>query len=315
MEKKFKEPRIYMCMAVILSGLLPWLEIVVKVGASGADANSNTAISGIQTMQHSFLGILIFLVPIALIVMEFLPQIKMKLSAFYIAGSIFGIIISVVTIIACKSTALSSQGSDAGAAGVKVDTEVNLNIGFWLTIAIFIAVIIFTLIKDYAIDKNTLKEKGLKGVISGIASDVTKELSENVGSISSVSGVGNALSNAMTVPCPKCGTNVVKGKKFCSKCGEKMPEIIEKPEFLKFENKVRNQNKMMTVNEYIQSKILTQEKCESCNGEIVPGKKFCPDCGKSIIAKELKTNCTKCSSDLIFGKKFCVDCGTKVEGV
>ncbi len=46
--------------------------------------------------------------------------------------------------------------------------------------------------------------------------------------------------------CPKCGSNVPGGSKFCPECGMPMGNM----------------------------------KCASCGAEVSAGSKFCPECGK-----------------------------------
>lgn len=72
--------------------------------------------------------------------------------------------------------------------------------------------------------------------------------------------------------CPKCGSNVAVGAKFCPNCGNKLVET-----------------------------------CPKCGHEIVHGAKFCPNCGN-----KLTNSCPKCGSDLEPGAKFCPSCGEKV---
>ena len=72
--------------------------------------------------------------------------------------------------------------------------------------------------------------------------------------------------------CPKCGSNVAVGAKFCPNCGNRLVET-----------------------------------CPKCGHEIVHGAKFCPNCGN-----KLTNSCPKCGSDLEPGAKFCPNCGEKV---
>lgn len=57
---------------------------------------------------------------------------------------------------------------------------------------------------------------------------------------------------------------------------------------------------------------------KECASSLLPGKKFCLDCGTKIegiiIEKESPkvTKCLNCAVYLIPGKKFCLECGTKV---
>lgn len=338
MQEKFKEPRIYLSLAILIAGFFPWMKVTSGVKVAKASAEASVGITGYQTFSYSFLGILIFIIPLALLVLEFAPQIKIKLSAFYIVGALVGIVISIILFFVVKSSA-ANAGSAVSGAGISASAEVkaSMHIGFWLIMILFLALAIYTLIKDYALSKNILKEKGLKGAISDITGSVKKELSENVSSVATSSGIAGMTTNT----CPQCGASVLKGKKFCMKCGAKMPESEERQTVERHVSKGQKVSTMMTVNEYIQSLkavicekcgesvpstskfclncgetlIIRQvpEKCSCCGGSLVKGKKYCPDCGNEVITKVLKTKCIKCNSELIYGKKFCVECGTKVE--
>ena len=48
--------------------------------------------------------------------------------------------------------------------------------------------------------------------------------------------------------------------------------------------------------------------CTRCSTQLVPGAKFCSQCG---TATELKTNCASCSSLLPANALFCPQCGYK----
>ncbi|MBQ3061062.1 MAG: zinc ribbon domain-containing protein [Lachnospiraceae bacterium] len=344
MNEKLKEIRLYLCLGIIIAELLPWMEIVSKSetkGAVEASASATNVINGFEAFQYSFLGILVLLIPVALVTMEFVPAIKIKNSTVYLVGSILGIIASAISFFVCKSAAIKATkaASAAGAvANVEVVVEANVKIGFWVLLSCFVVMFVYTLIKDFAINKETLAQKGLKNAIKGVVGDVSADISNQVDGISTE---GISLPSAMTNTCPKCGEKVIKGKKFCAKCGEKMPENEENALGLKLPMKGTKASKMITVNEYIKTlktvtcdKCNTQmpngtkfcpdcgakvvvkivmDKCIACGGEILKDKKFCPDCGNKIEMVELKTNCPKCEGELIFGKKYCVECGTKVE--
>lgn len=49
--------------------------------------------------------------------------------------------------------------------------------------------------------------------------------------------------------------------------------------------------------------------CPSCGVMVKKGVKFCPDCGKPMVAKAL---CGKCGSNVNAGVKFCPECGQKM---
>ncbi|MCK5594995.1 zinc ribbon domain-containing protein [bacterium] len=80
------------------------------------------------------------------------------------------------------------------------------------------------------------------------------------------------------VSCPKCGTKVKEGTKFCPGCGAAIPQAA-------------------------------LEECPYCNAEVSPGAVFCPECGKKVQ----DITCSKCDASLKPGTKFCPKCGTKVQ--
>ena len=344
MNEKLKEIRLYLCIGIFITAFMPWMEIVSKSETSGlvdASAQASNVINGFKAFQYNYFGIIVLLIPIFMVAMDFIPAITIKKSTMYLAGSLLGIISSVISFFICKSAALkASNAASAAGAVVNVDVEVTANVryGFWLLLACFVAMLVITLIKDFAINKDTLTQKGLKDALKSVVDDVSADISNQV---ENISGEGVGLPSAMTNICPKCGEKVMKGKKFCAKCGEKMPENEESSSGFKLPGLGAKGNKMMTVDEYIKGlksvncdkcnepvpngtkfcpncgekvtiKII-MDKCVACDGDILKDKKFCPDCGNKIEAIELKANCAKCNGQLLYGKKYCVECGAKVE--
>ena len=83
--------------------------------------------------------------------------------------------------------------------------------------------------------------------------------------------------------CPKCGSPVESDSKFCTVCGEKIPEKEE-------------------------------VRCKVCGYELEEGTKFCPNCGKPVVIEEVeeKLRCVDCGYQLEEGAKFCPNCGKPV---
>ena len=83
--------------------------------------------------------------------------------------------------------------------------------------------------------------------------------------------------------CPKCGSPVESDSKFCTVCGEKIPEKEE-------------------------------VRCKVCGYELEEGAKFCPNCGKPVVIEEAeeKLRCVDCGYELEEGAKFCPNCGKSV---
>ena len=84
--------------------------------------------------------------------------------------------------------------------------------------------------------------------------------------------------DTVMVSCPKCGTKVKEGTKFCPGCGAAIPQAA-------------------------------LEECPYCGAEVSPGAAFCPECGKKLQG----ITCLKCGTSLKPGTKFCPKCGTKVQ--
>jgi len=78
--------------------------------------------------------------------------------------------------------------------------------------------------------------------------------------------------------CAKCGAALPENAKFCLECGEKVAPAVPAD---------------MVV-------------CPECGNTAAKGK-FCPECGHKFI-----TVCPKCGKDVVPGAKFCLDCGEKL---
>jgi membrane protease subunit (stomatin/prohibitin family) len=102
-------------------------------------------------------------------------------------------------------------------------------------------------------------------------------------------GIGYGMSGQMQsayaqgppqTPCPKCGTLVPQGTRFCPGCGNSMaPAAPAGP------------------------------PCPKCGQPTAAGAKFCPSCGASLAPAPPKT-CAKCNASVPAGNKFCPNCGT-----
>lgn len=91
------------------------------------------------------------------------------------------------------------------------------------------------------------------------------------------------------VICPSCKAENPQGKKFCLKCGGKLP--------------VENTNSVVI--------------CPSCKAENPQGKKFCMKCGSKLSAENNSgiIICPSCKSENPQDKKFCMKCGTALTPV
>jgi predicted amidophosphoribosyltransferase len=78
--------------------------------------------------------------------------------------------------------------------------------------------------------------------------------------------------------CAKCGAALPANAKFCLECGEKVAPAMQ-------DNAVI---------------------CPSCGKTVAKGK-FCPECGYKFV-----TACPKCGKEIVPGAKFCLECGEKL---
>jgi membrane protease subunit (stomatin/prohibitin family) len=88
-------------------------------------------------------------------------------------------------------------------------------------------------------------------------------------------------SQGPSAPCPKCGTLVPPGTRFCPGCGQSLgpaaPAAAGAP-------------------------------CPKCGQPVAAGTKFCPNCGAST-APPAARKCPKCGQDVPGTGKFCPNCG------
>lgn len=331
MKEKLRELRIYFCAGILVMMFLPWASMKASAEVMGYEESMKESYSGLQMSELTILGALVYLIPLALLVMELVTKINLDMKLFYLLGSVLGIAISVFGFIRIRSVASVDIDMGIGSASSKMSP----GIGFFGTVILYIALAGYTLIKDYAFSRQTLKEKGVKGAFTEIAGDVTSGISEQVGKVQT----GEFLNSAAkpTAPCPNCGADVVIGKKFCAKCGSKI-ETAEQPQEKKSPSPGSSGG---TVKQYLaKMKNITCENCGAnvsvktkfcpdcgekiiimvtpelctCGAKLIAGKKFCPDCGEKVQKVQLQETCKKCGADLIYGKKFCMECGEKVEG-
>ena len=358
MNERLKEPRIYLCILVYLLGFLPYMSADVGMSIMGMDASSSADVNVYTVLMHTFSGYIVLLLPIVMLVFEFLLSEKVRPRIIYMICGILGVICLFL------STALYINiGASGGNEYAQMEMDTTYKIGFWLELLTFLAIVVITAMKDFSLNKNTIQEKGfsnaLKDATSQMASEaisVTNEIKTiskddfNLDSVKDIdiSGMKEKVANALPkVTCPNCGAEVLKGKKFCAKCGTKM-EIREEPVsnvVAKGETgavpKMNKAKSEMTVSQVLArvkdvacencgtkvgagikfcpdcgEKIVIKippKNCVKCNAQLVVGRKFCPDCGEKVVGKELQTNCLNCNAELLFGKKFCVECGTKIE--
>ena len=82
-------------------------------------------------------------------------------------------------------------------------------------------------------------------------------------------------------PCPKCGSDNLKGAKRCISCGTSL-----------------QMGGGMT--------------CSCCGAPLMPGAAFCPSCGQKQTAAGLGNVCPRCKNPITPSTRFCPACGQKI---
>lgn len=181
-------------------------------------------------MSNFITSVFIFLIPGLLICLDLIPSIKIPMRLPYLLAPIVSVIMSVVSILLYKSKSSSSVsfGGDSS-----MDISLHIKIGFIITILLFIAIIVYTLIHDFALNKDAIKEKGLKGAISDIAGEVSEEMSETVKKTnfelpsSKCPQCGEKVEiKVYPENCESCGKPLIKGKNYCPDCGTKFNKFF-----------------------------------------------------------------------------------------
>ncbi|MCR5624685.1 MAG: zinc ribbon domain-containing protein [Lachnospiraceae bacterium] len=336
LKEKLKEFRFYAVVVFVIGFFVPWGSFDSSASAGEYSSSVSQDLTGDYVLTNSsILGLLIILMVIAIAAAVFIPKDVIPTKIIYLIASLLGIVLTIIVFFRLSS--LANAGGEAAGELMSeygVDTEVGVKpgIGFIMYIAGFLFVLIYTIIKDFAINKQVLKEEGVKGAFNKVAGQVqegtasfssdkvknamqsgAESLSNAVGTVSNTakSATGKVKGNESqdTKACPSCGNILSANKKFCGKCGYKF-EVESVPKNIRSSKNNKQIKENMTVKEYI--KTLDRIECSECGEFVTPGQKFCPNCGKDIIIKISPEKCVKCGSTLIPGKKFCADCGEPI---
>ena len=121
-------------------------------------------------------------------------------------------------------------------------------------------------------------------------------------------------------PCSSCKQEIPENAKFCTKCGAKQVENIEKAEE-KLGLKCECGAELLPTakfcakcgKKHTQVALVDGEKniCV-CGAELVPNAKFCTKCGKKLGVGIPKVNLCTCGAELMANAKFCTKCGQQV---
>ncbi len=256
LEKLKKEPRIALSVLSVAFLLLPWLSVSSSFELLGySEEVQALRFTGFTLVGDSFIMVLVLLISILFIAMAFLPNLQKHRKVIYLLGSVIAILLMLI-----ESFRIGFS-LDSGVKELGVKITVNRGIGFWLSLLSYLGIIVATLVFDFKMSKEVLKEKGFKAAFSEVAGQVTNSASEMASSIKNIntSLPANSASEvkedsaqaveAQTVICPSCSEELPKESTFCLKCGARVKEI---------------------------------RSCSSCESELPEGAGFCSECGTKV---------------------------------
>ena len=284
---------------------------------------------------------LLLLLPMVMIVCMIWEKVRIPQKVVTLIGSTLGVILTLfVRLSGGKRVASYNADTFSG------EFKMNSGIGFWLMVVVWLALISWTLIKDFAITKETLEAKGVQGVLSSVKlqtleaieledDGLTEEsnLHENdskTGGLATktVSKIVDSASKLLSEDkrvCPSCGRNMIRGNKFCTFCGERVGTSSERTktvfEFVREKSAIicesceniidGNYRYCPDCGQPVVVRI-QPSVCRSCGKSVTSDFTFCPGCGAVIVQEVIQTNCKECGAELLYGKRYCVNCGAKL---
>lgn len=201
LESLKKEPRLVLSVVNVILFLLPWISYQSTVAFFGFEEELETiSFTGFKLVGNSFFMILVLLIPILFIAMNFIPNLKNYSKIIYLGGSLLAVLLIIIV------SFMKTRGAVVGAdEELLMKVSINRRLGFWVALLAHMGIIVSTLIIDFKMSKNTIKEKGIKGAVTGIVTEVTSEISRN--------------NKVKMVECPSCSAKAPENAKFCPKCG------------------------------------------------------------------------------------------------
>ncbi len=212
-------------------------------------------------------------------------------------------------------------GGIALATSLKLKLAIGLNAGCSIIYLGFSVLLIINMVAAFQGKAKRIPLIGKWTIIPG-SNDINDE--KEGGATNSFTNKFSGMSNiGVTVVCEECGASVMKGKKFCGKCGASMPVIIEKAEkggieyiCTKCGRDIHTKVKFCTEcgGTVTPKPELGPPTCINCGEIVAEGIKFCPECGGKILQEEIVIPvCKKCSYVFKDSEKFCPECGAEKE--
>ena len=159
LKEKMKSPRLWMLIASIVLMLFPWCSIGAQSGGYRASHNQ----SGYEFLMLSVIGYITMAFPIIALIIEMGDKkiannkILKDIKVIYIFGSLLSIVGMIMAYL--WNFGISSNANVNLSFGYSVSGFTDLTLFFWIELVDFIGIIVYTVIVDYGVDKNTIKDK------------------------------------------------------------------------------------------------------------------------------------------------------------
>lgn len=174
-EKLLKEPRIIMAAIALLSFFLPWVKITASISYFGISNSNSASSSGFNLINDSVFILLLLAVPILVLVLELaLDQLRLK-RFFYLAAFVISFLGHFI-FVAMATSGYKKDLNYGEEVGFKISSH--YQIGFWISLAMTIAMLILTLVKDYKVSKKNLNTEGFKSLVKDVKSDIPIKTTE-----------------------------------------------------------------------------------------------------------------------------------------
>ncbi len=268
-DKLKSEPRIYIALAIFVSFFFSWLNVGGKTSVMGYSSSSSAAYNVFALTEEYVVTYVLIVIPIIMIVFTFIEPLEPYNKIVYLVLSIICIIIMI------RVTSVSDVS--AGGSSVSVAFKASRGLGFWIALIANGAIIVYTLIRDFNFNSK-----------ENIREELWKLNTENIKS--KARNLSNKAEDVAVIECSKCGNKVIKGKKFCGKCGNPMPQVSSSP-------KKASSGAV---------------KCPKCGKELYKGALFCIECGTKVVKPVQNKICPSCGVKLPPDAKFCAKCGNKI---
>ncbi len=191
-------------------------------GFSASAGGGDTVLDGFSMVTSGGLfGILLDICIVVIILSSYLPQLK-QYRKFVLAGSAVVGIICLIIVPGNIASEIASVGGNYGGASVKVDSEITPQIGYWIILLCYIAILAVAVIQFFNLKGNKVfdmvnsdNEAGGEGAQLGFNSEKLKEMTQNA--VSGISGAASGIKDKISGSSSSGGSSGEAPKKAVQK--------------------------------------------------------------------------------------------------